>query len=74
MLKLAEANRAIVAAKAYARDHGYLISVTVIDAMGHLIAHQRWTALFFFPATAPWGKLLQQPVLDFQAEKNLTWI
>jgi uncharacterized protein GlcG (DUF336 family) len=41
MLKLAEANRAIVAAQAYARDHGYSISVTVCDSMGHLIAHQR---------------------------------
>ena len=41
MLKLAEANRAIVAAQTYARDHGYFISVTVCDSMGHLIAHQR---------------------------------
>ena len=41
MLKLAEANRAIVAVQAYARDHGYSISVTVCDSMGHLIAHQR---------------------------------
>ena len=41
MLKLAEANRAIVAAHAYARDHGYFISVTVCDSMGHFIAHQR---------------------------------
>jgi glc operon protein GlcG len=41
MLKLAEANDAIVAAQAYARDHGYSISVTVCDSMGHLIAHQR---------------------------------
>jgi len=41
MLKLAEANHAIVAAQAYARDHGYLISVSVCDSMGHLIAHQR---------------------------------
>ena len=41
MLKLAEANRAIVAAEAYARDHGYSISMTVCDSMGHIIAHQR---------------------------------
>jgi uncharacterized protein GlcG (DUF336 family) len=41
MLKLAEANRAIVAAQVYARDHGYSISVTVCNSMGHLIAHQR---------------------------------
>jgi glc operon protein GlcG len=41
MLKLAEANRAIVAAQAYARDHEYSISVTVCDSMGHLIAPQR---------------------------------
>ncbi len=41
MIKLAEANRAIVAAQAYARNHGYSISVTVCDSMGHLIAHQR---------------------------------
>jgi uncharacterized protein GlcG (DUF336 family) len=41
MLKLAEANRAIVAAQAYARDHGYSISVTICDSMGHLIADER---------------------------------
>ena len=41
MIKLAEANRAIVAAREYARDRGYFISVTVCDSMGHLIAHQR---------------------------------
>ena len=41
MIKLAEANRAIVAAQKYARDRGYSISVTVCDSMGHLIAHQR---------------------------------
>ena len=41
MIKLAEANRAIVAAQEYARDRGYFISVTVCDSMGHLIAHQR---------------------------------
>lgn len=41
MLKLAEANRAIVAAQAYARERGYSISVTVCDSTGHLIAHQR---------------------------------
>jgi len=41
MLKLAEANRAIAAAHAYARERGYFISVTVCDSMGHLIAHQR---------------------------------
>ena len=41
MIKLAEANHAIVAAQEYARDCGYSISVTVCDSMGHLIAHQR---------------------------------
>jgi uncharacterized protein GlcG (DUF336 family) len=41
MIKLAEANHAIVAAQEYARDRGYSISVTVCDSMGHLIAHQR---------------------------------
>ena len=41
MITLAEANRAIVAAREYARDRGYFISVTVCDSMGHLIAHQR---------------------------------
>lgn len=41
MLKLAEANRAIVAAQAYARDRGYSVSVTVCDSMGHLVAHRR---------------------------------
>jgi len=41
MIKLAEANHAIVAAQEYAHDRGYSISVTVCDPMGHLIAHQR---------------------------------
>jgi len=41
MIKLAEANHAIVAVQEYARDRGYSISVTVCDSMGHLIAHQR---------------------------------
>jgi uncharacterized protein GlcG (DUF336 family) len=40
-LTLAEANRAIVAALAKARDLQAKISVTVCDSGGHLMAHQR---------------------------------
>src|SRR5207237_2612373 len=58
MLKLAEANRAIVAAKAYARDHGYLISVTVVDAMGHLIAHQRMDNALLLSSYGSVGKAI----------------
>jgi len=58
MLKLAEANRAIVAAKAYARDHGYLISVTVVDAMGHLIAHQRMDGALLLSSYGSVGKAI----------------
>jgi len=38
MLKLTEANRATVAAQAYARDHGYSISAIVCDSMAHGLA------------------------------------
>jgi uncharacterized protein GlcG (DUF336 family) len=41
MIRLAEANHAIIAAQEYSRDRGYSISVTVCDSMGDLIAHQR---------------------------------
>ena len=41
MLKLAEANRAIAAALAKARELTAAISVSVCDAYWHLVAHQR---------------------------------
>lgn len=41
MFTLDEANRAIAAVLKYAREHGYNVSVTVCDVLGHLIAHQR---------------------------------
>jgi uncharacterized protein GlcG (DUF336 family) len=58
MLKLAEANRAIVAAHAYARDHGYSISVTVCDSMGHLIAHQRMDDALLLSSYGSVGKAI----------------
>ena len=72
MLKLTEANRAIVAAQAYARDHGYSISVAVCDSMDHLIAHQRMDDALLGSSHGSVGKLLLQSDLEFQAEKNLT--
>lgn len=58
MLKLAEANRAIDAAQAYARDHGYAISVTVCDSAGHLIAHQRMKDALFGSRHGSVGKAI----------------
>jgi glc operon protein GlcG len=51
---LAEANRAIDAAIAKARDLQTKISVTVCDSGGHLIAHQRMDGVF---AEAPLGSI-----------------
>jgi uncharacterized protein GlcG (DUF336 family) len=58
MLRLAEANRAIIAAQAYARDHGYSISVTVCDSMGHLIAHQRMDDALLLSSYGSVGKAI----------------
>ena len=58
MLKLAEANRAIVAAQTYARDRGYSISVTVCDSMGHLIAHQRMDDALLLSSYGSIGKAI----------------
>jgi uncharacterized protein GlcG (DUF336 family) len=46
MLKLAEANRAIAAALARARELTADISVSVCDPYGHLLAHQRMDNVF----------------------------
>jgi uncharacterized protein GlcG (DUF336 family) len=46
MLKLAEANRAIAAALAKARELTAAISVSVCDAYWHLVAHQRMDNVF----------------------------
>lgn len=45
-LKLAEANRAVEAALAKAGQLGIQISVSVCDAYGHLVAHQRMDGAF----------------------------
>jgi len=58
MIKLAEANRAIVAAQAYARDHGYSISITVCDSMGHFIAHQRMDEALLLSSYGSVGKAI----------------
>ena len=58
MLKLAEANRAIAAALAYARDRDYFISVTVCDSMGHLIAHQRMDEAILLSSYGSFGKAI----------------
>jgi len=58
MIKLAEANRAIVAAQAYAREHGYSISVTVCDSMGHFIAHQRMDEALLLSSYGSVGKAI----------------
>jgi uncharacterized protein GlcG (DUF336 family) len=58
MLKLAEANLAIEAAQAYAREHGYSISVTVCDSMGHLIAHQRMDDALLLSSYGSVGKAI----------------
>ncbi len=53
-LKLAEANRAVEAALAKASKLGVQISVSVCDAYGHLVAHQRMDGAF---AEAPHGSI-----------------
>src|SRR4051794_19122679 len=58
MLKLAEANCAILAAQSYARDHGHSISVTVCDFMGHLIAHQRMDDAILLSSYGSIGKAI----------------
>jgi uncharacterized protein GlcG (DUF336 family) len=46
MLRLAEANRAITAALAKARELSAHVSVSVCDPYGHLLAHQRMDHVF----------------------------
>ena len=58
MILLAEANRAIAAAQAYARDRGYSISVTVCDSMGHFIAHQRMDDALLLSSYGSVGKAI----------------
>jgi uncharacterized protein GlcG (DUF336 family) len=53
-LRLAEANRAIQAILAKANDLEFNISVSVCDADGHLVAHQRMDDTF---AEAPRGSI-----------------
>jgi uncharacterized protein GlcG (DUF336 family) len=50
MLKLAEANRAVAAALAKARELTAAISVSVCDAYGHLVAHQRMDNVLWTPS------------------------
>ena len=42
----------------YARDHGYSISVTVVDAMGHLIGHQRMDGALLLSSYGSVGKAI----------------
>lgn len=58
MLNLADANCAIVAAQAYAREHGYSISVTVCDSIGQLIAHQRMDDALLWSSHGSMGKAI----------------
>jgi uncharacterized protein GlcG (DUF336 family) len=57
-LRLAEANRAIQAVLAKARDLDLNISVSVCDADGHLVAHQRMDGAFAEAPRASIGKAI----------------
>ncbi|SRR6266478_1399459 len=70
MIKLAEANRAIVAAQKYARDRGYSISVTVCDSMGHLIAHQRMDDALLLSSYGSVGKAIASAGLGIPSGKE----
>jgi len=70
MIKLAEANRATVAALKYARDCGYSISVTVCDSMGHLIAHQRMDDALLLSGYGSVGKAIASAGLGIPSGKE----
>ncbi len=58
MLTLDEANRAIAVVLKYAREHGYNVSVTVCDVLGHLVAHQRMDDAFLGSSHGSIGKAI----------------
>jgi glc operon protein GlcG len=58
MLKLAEANRAIAAALAKARELTADISVCVCDPYGHLLAHQQMDNVFVTAIRGSIGKAI----------------
>ena len=62
-LRLAEANRAIQAVLAKARDLDLNISVSVCDADGHLVAHQRMDGAFAEAPRASIGKAIASVIL-----------
>ena len=57
-LTLAQANRAIEAALAKARELGSKVSVSVCDNAGHLIAHQRMDGVLSVATRASIGKAM----------------
>ncbi len=58
MLKLAEANRAVEAALTKADELGIHISVSICDAYGRLVAHQRMDDVFAEASRASIGKAI----------------
>ncbi len=62
MLKLAEANRAIGAALAKARELTADISVSICDPYGHLLAHQRMDNAFVEAVRESIGKAVAAAV------------
>jgi len=71
MLKLAEANRAIAAALAKARELTAAISVSVCDAYWHLVAHQRMDNVFMDAIRESIGKAVAAAGSGLPGEENL---
>lgn len=70
MIKLAEANHAIIAAQEFAPDRGYSISVTVCDSLGHLIAHQRMDVALLLSGYGSVGKAIASAGLGIPSEEE----
>jgi uncharacterized protein GlcG (DUF336 family) len=71
-LRLAEANRAIQAVLAKANDLELNISVSVCDADGHLVAHQRMDDTFAEAPCGSIGKPIPKARLETTPEAVLT--
>jgi uncharacterized protein GlcG (DUF336 family) len=75
MLKLVEANRAVEAALAKAEDLAINISVSVCDAYGHLVSHQRMDHAFAEACHMSMGKAIAAAWLGLpsgeQSERNV---
>jgi uncharacterized protein GlcG (DUF336 family) len=71
MLKLAEANRAIAAALTKARGLTAAISVSVCDAYGHLLAHQRMDNVFMDAIRESIGKAVAAAELGSPSGEKL---